>query len=381
MSSKSSRRRRKQALRDEFRNRTEPGAPPGLVVPEPGAPSAEIRVLAFGPDGYEERVLSDVREVAVCQQKWPVVWVDVDGVGDAAVVSELGRLFNLHKLALEDVVHVHQRAKAEPYGDKYFVVARMPSGGDGLLTEQVSIFFGESFVLTFQERPGGDCFDTVRVRIRSGWGRQRSSRPDHLVYSLLDSIVDHYFPLVEDCGERLDALEDAEADPATAAAPSREVMARIHGVKRDLLAIRRVIWPLRDALNALLRDPTPLIADETRFYLRDVHDHTVQIIDLVESYRDISSGITEVYLSALSQRTNEIMKVLTIISTIFIPLTFIVGIYGMNFDTGRSPWNMPELRWYLGYPMVWVVMVAVALPMVFFFRKRGWIGRGPTRTE
>lgn len=364
--------RRRKARRREFQRRTEPGAPPGTLVPDLSAPRCEIRVMAYGPEGYEERPLEDLREIPALLEKWPVTWVNVDGVGDASVVNELGRLFKLHRLALEDVVHVHQRAKAEPYGDHYFVVARMPRPQEPWQTEQISFFFGQRFVLTFQEKPGGDCLDPVRVRIRTGWGRSRAARPDYLVYALLDTIVDHYFPLIEDCGERLDRLEELEAEAARRPVPG--LMSGVHAIKRDLLTVRRIIWPLRDALNALLRDTTPLISDETRIYLRDVHDHTIQIIDLVESYRDISAGITEVYLSSVSQRTNEIVKVLTIISTIFIPLTFIVGVYGMNFDPDASPWNMPELRWRWGYPLAWLLMVLTITAMVLFFYRRGWLG-------
>ena len=361
--------KRRRSFKPEFQRRTEPGAPPGTLVPDPAAPRPEIQVLAYGPEGYEERRLDNLQDVPALLEKWPVTWVNVDGVGDAALVAELGRLFKLHRLALEDVIHVHQRAKAEPYGDHYFVVARMPLPQEPWETEQISFFFGDKFVLTFQERPGGDCLDAVRVRIRTGWGRARATRSDYLVYALIDTIVDHYFPLIEECGERLD---DLEGDVSDGVVPG--LMARVHTVKRHLLAVRRIIWPLRDAVNALLRDPTPLIADETRLYLRDVHDHTIQILDLVESYRDISSGITEVYLSSVSQRTNEIMKVLTIISTIFIPLTFLVGVYGMNFDFSASPLNMPELHSYWGYPLVWLVMVLVAVVMLVFFHRRGWLG-------
>lgn len=330
-----------------------------------------MHLLAFGPDGYEEQWLDEPRAVQPFLLRWPVTWVNVDGVGDAALVAELGALFGLHRLALEDVLHVHQRAKAEPYGSYYFVVGRMPSRDDVRGTEQISFFFGERFVLTFQERPGGDCLDAVRTRIRSGWGRARCARPDCLFHALLDVIVDQYFPLVEDCGERLDVLE---ADVFEA--PSAGVMPRIHAVKRDLLTVRRAMWPLRDAINGLLRDPGPLIGEETRVYLRDVHDHAIQIVDLVESYRDIASGLTEVYLSAVSQRTNEIVKVLTVISTLFIPLTFIAGVYGMNFDRSASPWNMPELGWPLGYPLVLLLMALVATAFALFFWRRGWFTSG-----
>ncbi len=358
--------RRKSKAR--FQHRTEPGAPPGTIVPDPNAPRCDLHLIAYDAQEHVELRIDDPREIPPLLERYPVTWVHVESVGDAGMICQLGQLFKLHRLALEDVVHVHQRAKAESYGSYYFIVARMPDPEKSWVTEQISFFLGDRFVLTFGEWPGPDCLEPVRARIRAGWGRSRAARPDHLVYALLDAIVDHYFPLLEDCGERLDALEDD-----VMGGPAANVMPRVHAVKRDMLTVRRAIWPLRDAINTLLRDATPLISDETRVYLRDVHDHTIQIVDLVESYRDISSGITEVYLSSVSQRTNEIVKVLTVISTIFMPLTFIVGIYGMNFDTQASPWNMPELHWYWGYVLVWVVMVAVIVAMLLFFYRRRWL--------
>jgi magnesium transporter len=298
-----------------------------------------------------------------------MLWINVDGVGDAAVVQEIGAMFNLHKLALEDVTNVHQRAKAEPYGDVLFVVAPMPLPNRVWEIEQLSLFVGRNFLISFQERPGGDCLDPVRLRIRAGVGRARSLIPGYLAYALLDAAIDNYFPLIEDCGERLDTLEDAVLGP-----PSRAIMPHILDVKRDLRVVRRAIWPLRDALNSLIRDQNPLIADETRVYLRDCHDHVIQIIDLLENYRDLASGLTDVYLSNVSNSTNEIMKVLTMFSTVFIPLTFIVGIYGMNFDRDH-PLNMPELGWKYGYLLIWGVMIAVVAGALHFFWRRGWIGR------
>ncbi|MEW6252582.1 MAG: magnesium/cobalt transporter CorA [Planctomycetota bacterium] len=367
--------KRRKRLTSEFKHRPAPGVPPETVIPLPAASPSEVTIFAYGPDGHVERPLrgaAALAEIPALLEKWPVTWVNVEGLGDTAVLETLGRLFNLHRLSMEDVVHAHQRAKAEVYGSYYFIVARMPIREKPWETEQVSIFLGERFVLTFQEGQRGDPLDPVRDHIRAGWTGHRA-RPDFLVYAIIDAIVDHYFPLLEQCGERLDALEENETVQPRAGV---DLIPGVHAVKRDLLTIRRIAWPLRDALNALLRDPTPLISDETRVYLRDVQDHTVQIIDLVETYRDIASGITEVYLATVSQRTNEIMKVLTIIATIFIPLTFIVGVYGMNFDPDTSPWNMPELRWYWGYPVIWLVMLAAAGGMLLYFWRRGWLGGG-----
>lgn len=366
MASETSRRKK----RDRFQRRTEPGAPPGTLVPDPGIPGGDLHIMAFGAGGLVEMRTRDLAEVAPLLEQHAVTWVHLESVGDAGLIRQIGEMFKLHKLALEDVVHLHQRAKAESYGAYYFIVARMPDPTTKWTTEQMSFFLGDRFVLTFGEWPGPDCLEPVRVRIRAGWTGPRATRPDYLVYALLDAIVDHYFPLLEDCGERLDVLE-AEA----MSAPARSVMPRLHAVKRDMMTVRRAIWPLRDAVNTLLRDQTPLIADETRDYLRDVHDHTIQIVDLVESYRDISAGLTDVYLSSVSQRTNEIMKVLTVLSTIFMPLTFIVGVYGMNFDTRASPWNMPELHWAWGYPMALGMCAAVTITMLVFFYRRGWLSR------
>lgn len=371
-----SKQRRRRAKLARFRRRTRPGAPPGILIPDPGAPRGDIRVIAYGADGFEETIVERPEQVRDYLARFAVTWVNVDGVGDVSIVRELGAIFSLHPLAMEDVVHVHQRAKVEVYPEHFFVVARMPGVPESWDTEQIAIFFGRNFVLTFQERSGGDCLDSVRDRLRIGWGRTRFLHPDYLAYAILDTLVDQYFPMVEECGDRLDELE-----ANVTAGQTVGVMPAVQGIKRNLLSIRRVMWPLRDAVNLLLRDTSPLISDETRPYLRDIHDHTVQIIDLVESYRDIASGVREIHLAGVSQRTNEIMRVLTVISTIFIPLTFIVGIYGMNFSHEDAPWNMPELYWKWGYPAVMAVMAVIAIGMLAFFYRRGWLGRAQEEEE
>jgi len=355
-----------------FHRRTLPGAPPGMLVPDPAAPGGQVQVIAYGPDRYVEQAVDDLRAIQGFLDSWPVTWVNVDGVGDTTVISEIGRLFGFHRLALEDVVHVHQRAKVDQYGSHFFIVARMPlldGSGD---TEQLGAFLGDKFVVTFQEREGGDCFDPVRLRIRTGVSALRRSGPDHLMYALLDSVVDHYFPLIERVG---DQLEELEAQVLRAA--HRGVMFRLHEIKRTLLAVRRAVWPLRDAINTLIRDSSDLISNDTRIFLRDCHDHTVQIIDLVEAYRDLAAGLQDAHLSTISYRINETMRVLTVISTIFIPLTFIAGIYGMNFDAHTSPWNMPELEWYWGYPLILLLMLAVAGALLGYFWRKGWLGARP----
>jgi magnesium transporter len=373
---KAQRRKKRKA----WARHTLPGAPPGTLIPDPDAPFPVIRVLAYGPEAIAERAVESPQQVRDFLNAWPVIWVNVEGLGDAAIISQLGDIFGLHRLALEDVINVHQRAKVEQYGEHHFIVARMVMLRERLETEQVSLFLGRNFVLTFQEGLPGDCLEPVRDRLRKGQSRIREAKTDYLAYSLLDAVVDSYFPVLEEYGEQLETLErELLTRPAT------DTITRIHEIKRDLLTLRRVIWPQREALNVLLRNELPLITHETRVHLRDCYDHTVQLIDLVETYRELSADLTDVYLSSISNRTNEIMRVLTVIATIFLPLTFIAGIYGMNFDTGASSWNMPELNWYWGYPFSLAVMALVALTQLAFFWRRGWIGwpkfiqRGPTR--
>jgi len=353
---------------ERFSRRTQPGALPGLVEADPEAPPPVVHVIAYGPDQFLEERVTNCQQVRDLLNKAPITWVNVEGLGDAATIRTIGELFHLHPLALEDVVNTHQRPKAEPYQGHLFIVARMAKLDKRLETEQVSLFLGPNFVVTFLEDPG-DAFDTVRQHLRNAQGRIRSSGTGYLAYALLDALVDGYFPVVEDYGERLDALEDE-----VVTRPSRATIAWAHQVKRDLRTLRRAIWPLRETLNALARDHNDLIDNETRVYLRDCYDHTVQIIDIVETYRELDADLTDLYLSSLSNRLNEVMKVLTIIATIFMPLSFIASIYGMNFNTQASPYNMPELNWRYGYPFVWALMVLSAVGMYMFFRGMRWIG-------
>jgi magnesium transporter len=349
--------------RRRFRGRTKPGAAPGTIAVDPTAPKPKIRILAYGPDGVQETEVEDPAEIRGHLDGKPVVWVNVDGLGDAEVLKALGEAFGIHKLALEDVVNVHQRDKVEPYEEHLFIVARMANlPEDTLATEQVSLFLGANYVVTFQEREG-DCLDPVRDRIRQGKGRIRKAGPDYLAYAILDAIVDHYFPILEAYGERLDHLEDEIMEE-----PTRATLARVHRTKRELLSLRRAAWPKREALSTLLREPSPLVSPETGVYLRDCYDHAVQILDITETYRELGSGLVDAYLSNVSNRMNEIMQVLTIIATIFIPLTFLAGIYGMNFS------YMPETQWRWGYFAAIGVMAAIAVGLVLFFRRRGWLG-------
>jgi len=338
------------------------------VAVDPQAPRPRIRVIAYGQESETEETINDVESIRSYLAKWPIVWVNVDGLGDAEVIRQLGRIFDLHHLALEDVVNVHQRAKVEQYNNHFYVVARMAEMHERLETDQLSLFLGKNYVLTFQE-VAGDCFDPVRMRIREKGGLIRQSGPDYLAYALLDASIDNYFPIIEKYGEQIESLEDQ-----VVLRPGSQFVSEIHELKRELLLLRRVVWPLREAVNALIREPSPLITQETRIYLRDCYDHTIQVIDLLENYRDIAGSLIEVFLSSVNNRLSEIMKFLTIFTTIFIPLNFIAGIYGMNFHTESSPWNMPELKWHFGYFLILGIMLASCIGMLLYFRKKGWLG-------
>lgn len=313
-------------------------------------------------------------------------WVNICGLGDADVLRAVGQQFQIHPLALEDIANTTQRPKIEAYDHALFIVTRIPAGdgsapsrGQGavatiddsaqpLATEQLSICIGNNFVLTFQE-DSEDVFEPVRHRLMRAGGKLRAGEPDYLAYAILDAAIDAFFPLLEFYGEALEELEmDVIKDP------SLEEITRIHTLKRDLLTVRRTVWPQREMLNAIIRDETPFISSATKVYLRDCYDHTIQLIDMIETYREIASGLVDILLSSQSNRLNEVMKVLTIIATIFIPLSFVASLYGMNFDTS-SPWNMPELAWRYGYPVVLAVMLGVGVGLLLWFRGRGWIGK------
>lgn len=350
-----------------FHRRSKPGAAPGTVRSDPEGLKPVIRVIAFGPDEMDEIDVADPQELRNIIGRRSVTWINVDGLGDAKVVKALGEMFNLHPLAMEDVVHVHQRAKVEAYDDQLFICARMVALADRLETEQLSIFVGKNFVLTFQEKPG-DCLDPVRERIRKSRGRVRKLGPDYLAYALLDAVVDGYFPVLEKYGERLDDLEDRIARRT-----GKSTITQVHKNRGDLLHLRRTIWPHREAINSLLRDEHPLITADTQLYLRDCYDHAVQLIDVAETYREMCSDLRDFHYSQMGQKTNDVMKVLTIIATIFIPLGFIAGLYGMNFDSNKSRWNMPELHWVYGYPFALGLMATVSLGMIWYFYRRGWL--------
>jgi magnesium transporter len=309
--------------------------------------------------------LEDIRRI---RSEQPITWVNVSGRGDVELIRRIGDIFGLHPLAMEDLMNLHHRPKVEEYEDHVFLVSQLFSPGPDIITEQIALFLGKDFVLSFQETPG-DCFGPLRERLRQGKGRLRTAHADYLFYTLLDAIVDQFFPVLERYGESLENIEEQ-----VVTAPGSQQIATLHDMKRGLLTIRRAIWPHREMLNAIIRDENPMIADETRIYFRDVYDHTINLMDIVETYREIASGLVDVYISSVSAKLNEIMKVLTIIATIFMPLSFVASVYGMNFDRSASPWNMPELGWGFGYLLSLVLMAGIATGLLLFFRLKGWLG-------
>lgn len=365
----------RKKLRHSHRRRVPPGTEPGTLTSNPSEPWPESMQTIYSRESIREFAWQSPAQLHPRQVNTDIEWIDLESVGNAEAVQKVGSRFGLHLLALEDVVNPHQRPKFDDYQDHLFLILRMPVA----LTpdvepherrfqfEQVAIVFGRQFVVTFQEFPG-DTFESVRKRLRTENSSLRTRGADYLVYSLLDSVVDAYFPILEHYGELVEELEVKVVEYPTA-----NHILQIHALKRDLLSIRRALWPMRDMLAMMSRDDSPLITDQTRLYLRDCHDHTIQLLDMVETYREIATGLIDVHLSSVSNRLNEVMKVLTIIATIFIPLTFISGIYGMNFDTEAGQWSMPELKSPYGYASVLLLMALIATGLVAWFYHRGWL--------
>lgn len=363
---------RARKKRFSIRKRTSPGDLPGTLVPDPEAPHPRVTAICYGPGKYEEHVGISPDALRGLLGKHPVTWVDIDGLGDARVISAIGDVLGLHPLELEDAINLYQRPKVEEYPNNLFIVMRTGYVAERVRTEQLAMCVGESFVVTFQGEVPGDSLDPVRKRLKQAQGRLCSSGPDYLAYALIDAVVDHYFPITDQFGESLEKLEDE-----LIVAPIADARERIQVAKQDIAELRRTILPMREVINTLARDDLPFVKSETRVFLRDCFDHAVQLMDVVNSQREIAGGLMELYLLGVSLRMNEIMKFLTLVSTIFIPLTFVVGVYGMNFDPTRSRWNMPELEHPYGYPMVMGAMVVMAVGLVGYFRHKGWLG--PTR--
>jgi len=352
-----------------LRRRHQPGTAPGtLPAAEPLTVPARARVVRYGLEEISE---TDLESAATtdCAGTGDTCWLDIEG-HDVAMISELGSKLGVHPLALEDVVNVGQRPKVEDFEDSLFIVAEhfFRSEEEGRLgREQISIILQPGVLLSVRETQS-TLFEPVRQRLRGGRPRIRGGGAGYLAYALLDTVIDMLFPILESIGERIEELEDSIFDQ-----PTPEDLNALHSLKRELLVLRKAVWPFRDMLNQLVRGESALFSEDTRIYLRDVVDHAALALDIVETYREMVSSLMDLYLSSVSNRMNEIMKVLTIIATIFIPLGFIAGVYGMNFDPAVSPFNMPELGWYWGYPAAIGVMVLVAVGLLIFFRRRGWL--------
>lgn len=370
-------RRKHRRKLPRIRMRAAPGSTPGEIIAHQNATATTVNVIKYNRRSIEEHSVQEISDVRHALTDDTVTWINVTGLGDIATLKQLGELFHLHRLAIEDVVNVHQRPKVEEYDDHLFVVLKMISRDPHtrqLDSEQVSLFFGKNYVLTFQEH-SGDCFEPVRTRIRVGKGRIRGLGPDYLAYALIDAVVDAYFPIVDVYGERMERLDEllSEGHPGN-------FMGVLHHTRGDLMFLRRAIRPLRDELMQLVRDSHRLITDETIIYLRDCYDHGYQLIDLLDNYREMCSDLRDYYLSIVNNRMNEVMKVLTITGTIFIPLSFIVGLYGMNFNQDL-PGNMPELDLPYGYVYALLLMLAIASGLIYFVWSKGWLSNTETKID
>jgi len=350
-----------------YRRAEKVGLPPGsmIFIGEQKTESVRLDVI-----NYDETQLNELRDVAIDQcaelvrAPTTITWINVGGIHDINLIKGLGECLGLHPLTLEDIVNTSHRPKIEEFPDYIYIVLKMINydvATNHMVTEHLSLIIGERYVVSFQEKEG-DVFDPIRGRIRTAKGRIRSMKADYLGYALMDAVVDNYFLIVEHIGDQIEDLEDR-----VLADPNPTILQDLHRLKRDLLTIRKAVWPLREEIGALIKSESALIRAETKMYLRDLYDHIIQLIDMVETFRDILGGIHDLYLSNISIRMNEIMKVLTIIATIFIPLTFIAGVYGMNFE------HMPEIKWRWGYFFVWGIMIVIGAGMIVYFRKRKWL--------
>jgi len=342
------------------------GLPPGTLVHvgERMVEKPKIRIMDYDESRVEEKDLLSVEEAFPYKGRPTVTWISIEGIHEKDVIEKIGCHFNIHPLLLEDIMNTDQQPKMEDFGDYLFIVLKALSREDKdgeVRAEQVSLIVNRDVVISFQERES-PLFDAVRERIRSGKGRHRRSTTDYLAYSLIDAVVDQYFVIMESMGESIETVEDrlvSDPRPAT--------LRGIQTLRREMLVFRKSVWPLREVILHLERSESPLVHKTTEIFFRDVYEHTIQVMDTIETHRDMLSGMLDIYLSSVSNRLNEVMKVLTIIATIFMPLTFIAGVYGMNFEF------LPEVKWRYGYAFVWAIMIAVAATMIHYFKKKKWI--------
>ena len=356
-----------------FKKSKDLNTPPGTLTYQGDSKSGKVKITVFDYDESHctETELDSVEKCFTYKDKPTVTWINVDGLSRIDVLEKLSDYYLLHHLVLEDILNVNQRPKAEDFGSYFYIVSKMISmdaGKDEINEEQVSILLGSNFVITFQEEKEGDVFEEIRQRIRKGQGRIRKMGADYLVYRLLDSIVDNYFVVLEKIGEKIETIEES-----LLVDPNADTIHTINHLKRNLIFLRKSVWPLREVIRTVTQTDSSLMHEQSLVYFRDIHDHAIQAVDTIEAFRDTVSSMLDVYLSSMNHRLNEVMKVLTIIATIFMPLTFITGLYGMNFNTHVSIYNMPELNWAYGYPMVLGIIFLVVLGMLYYFKKRKWI--------
>ena len=342
------------------------GLPPGSIVHigEKKTKEVKISIIDYSTGKFDEKEVKKVQDCFEFKRKPTVTWINVDGLHDVELIEKLGTCYEIHPLVLEDIVNTDQRPKMEDFDNYIFFVLKMlyiDEKTQEIHSEQVSLILGKNYVISFQERVG-DVFDSVRERIRNGKGRIRKMEADYLAYALVDAIVDHYFIILEKLGEEIEFIEEELITD-----PRPDTIRSIHDMKKELIFLRKSVWPLREVISDLERGESSLIHESTIIYLRDVYDHTIRVIEIIETFRDMVSGMIDMYISSVSNKMNEIMKVLTIIATIFIPLTFIAGVYGMNFE------YMPELGQRWSYPFVWLIMVAIGILMFMYFRKKHWL--------
>lgn len=338
-------------------------------------PFPKLNAIRYTEERIEDFLPTDIRTIAALREPNAILCLQVIGVENAAAINEMGAAFGLHPLALEDAVNVHQRPKSEGYEDHVFVVLRIPQWLQQLEFDQVSFFLGANYVVMIQERTNA-CFDPVLQRLKSARSRIRRSGSDYLMYALTDAVLDCYYPIVERYNDRLEEIENE-----ILSRKATDYIAEVHAIRHELHMLRRTLLPTREALSNLVRDEVGLIQPDTNVFLRDCQDHTAQLLDAIETCQNLSSGLIDLHLSSVTAHTNEIMKMLTLISTIFMPLSFVAGVYGMNFDRQASPWNMPELGWPWGYPLVLGIMGAITIGFLIFFQRRGWFGKSKVSVD
>jgi magnesium transporter len=342
------------------------GMSPGTVmhIGEKKIEKPRITIINYDPERLEEKTLQRIEESFPYKDTPQVTWINIDGLHEVGIIEKIGSAFGIHPLTLEDIVNTGQRPKIDDFEDYIYIVFKMLIFDETtchISSEQVSLIVGPRFIISFQEIEG-DVFNFVRERLRKGRIHMRKSGPDYLAYALMDAVVDHYFLILEKMGERIEHFEDRVQSE-----PTPKILQAIHDLKREIIYFRKQVWPMRELLNNLQKTESHLVQQTNKVFIRDVYDHTIQVIDTIESFRDIIVGMMDLYLSAMSNRMNEVMKVLTIMATIFIPLTFIAGIYGMNFKF------MPELEWKWSYPVLWALLIVIFGGMLFYFKRKKWL--------